>query len=53
MVLLAVLLARFLFLFLFVARRFILEIKLQIEYLSTTQAHKIDKTHAPDHISLG
>ena len=37
----AVLLTRFLFLF--VVRRFILIIKLPIEYLSITQAHKIEK----------
>jgi hypothetical protein len=50
-ILVAVLLMRFLFLFPFVIRRFILIIKLSI--YSITQAHNVGETHAPDHISLG
>ena len=37
---------------LFVIQRPTLIFKLLIEYISITQAHIADKTHAPDHISL-
>ena len=45
----AVLLTRFLFLL--VVRRFVLIIP--IEYISITQAHNVDETHAPESVFLG
>jgi len=52
-ILVAVLLTRFFFPFPSVIRRFILIIKLSIEYISITQAHNVNETRAPDQISLG
>jgi len=51
-ILVAVLFHSFLLLLLFVIRRFIPTINLSIEYISITQAHNVDETHALDHIPM-